>query len=90
MSRRSDHRAWAHIRARIEAGAMVEVVLLHDAVLETELSVGNALGIVEPSQLVLMACAEDSRRRQVEERWALIEYAGIIDRCATADKVISW
>jgi translation initiation factor 2 gamma subunit (eIF-2gamma) len=90
VSRRSDQRAWEHVRARIDAGAMVEVVLLHDAVLETEASVGAALESVEPSKLVLMACAEDSKRRQVEERWALIDYAGIIARCVTAEKVTSW
>jgi hypothetical protein len=90
VSRRSDRRAWEHVRALIGAGAIVEVVLLHDAVLETEASVGAALGSVEASKLVLMACAEDSRRRQIEERWALIDYSGIIDRCVKAEKVTSW
>ncbi|MGA8206921.1 MAG: hypothetical protein WB801_08575 [Candidatus Dormiibacterota bacterium] len=90
VSRRSDQRAWEHFRARVEAGAKVEVVLLHDAVLETEATVSAALESLEPSRLVLMACAEDARRRQIEERWALIDYARIIDRCVTAEKVISW
>jgi hypothetical protein len=90
VSRLSDHRAWAHCRARIEAGAIVEVVLLHDAVLETEATVGASVGGVEPAQLALMACSEDAKRRQVEERWALIDYSGIIDRCVKAEKVISW
>jgi sulfur transfer complex TusBCD TusB component (DsrH family) len=90
VSRRSDQRAWEHFRARINAGAMVEVVLLHDAVLETEASLRAVLESVEPSKLVLMACADDAKRRQIEERWALIDYPGIIDRCATAEKVITW
>jgi len=90
VSRRSDQRAWEHFRARIGAGAIVEVVLLHDAVLETEASVGAALGSVEDSKPVVMACAEDSKRRQIEERWALVDYSGIIDRCVRAEKVTSW
>lgn len=69
---------------------MVEVVLLHDAVLETEVTVGAALGGVEPSKLVLMACSQDAKRRQVEERWALIDYSGIIDLCVRAEKVTTW
>jgi hypothetical protein len=87
VSRLSDLRAWEHCRARIEAGVMVEVVLLHDAVLETEATVGAA---VESSKLVLMACSVDAQRRRVEERWAVIDYAGIIDRCVKAEKVVSW
>ena len=90
VSRLSDRRAWEYCQARIEAGAIVEVVLLHDAVLETEATMGAALGGREPSKLVLMACSDDARRRQVEERWALIDYAGIIDRCVKAEKVTSW
>jgi hypothetical protein len=90
VSRRSDQRPWDVCRARIESGAIVEVVLLHDAVLETEATVSAALGGAEPSKLVVMACADDSRRRQIEQRWAMIDYSGIIERCVTADKVISW
>jgi|HubBroStandDraft_1064217.scaffolds.fasta_scaffold835722_2 hypothetical protein len=69
---------------------MVEVVLLHDAVLETEATIAAAVGPTDASKLVLMASAQDAGRRQVEERWPLIDYSGIIDRCAIADKVISW
>jgi hypothetical protein len=90
VSRLSDQRAWEYCRARIEAGAMVEVVLLHDAVLETEATLGTAVGGVPPSKLALMACSDDAKRRQVEERWAMIDYDGIIDRCVKAEKVISW
>jgi|GEM_PF-2643339 len=90
ISRRSDPQALPHCRARIAAGAMVEVVLLHDAVLETEATMAAALGSADPSKLVVMASADDARRRQVEERWALLDYSGIIGRCAIAEKVISW
>ncbi|MGA7086934.1 MAG: hypothetical protein WA695_07800 [Candidatus Dormiibacterota bacterium] len=90
VDRRSNQRAWESGRARIEAGAMVEVVLLHDAVLETEATLAAALGGAVPSKLVLMACSDDAKRRQVEERWALIDYPGIIDRCVKAEKVTSW
>jgi hypothetical protein len=69
---------------------MVEVVLLHDAVLETAATVAAAVGSVDPSKLVVMACSDDARTRQVEERWALIDYSGIIGRCEIAEKVISW
>jgi hypothetical protein len=64
--------------------------LLHDAVLETEATISAALGEVEPTRVVVMACAEDARRRQVEERWPLIDYQGIIASCAGAARVTSW
>jgi hypothetical protein len=90
VSRHSDQRAWEHFRARLAAGAIVEIVLLHDAVMETEVTVGAALGGLEPAELVVMACSEDATRRKVAERWALIDYSGIIDRCVKAEKVTSW
>lgn len=90
VNRRSDQRYWDCCRARIQAGAMVEVVLLHDAVMETEATVRAALGGLEPPGLVVMACSDDAKRRRVEERWALIDYSGIIDRCVKAEKVTSW
>jgi len=90
LSRRSDLRAWEHLRARIDAGAMVEIVLLHEAVMETEVTVGAALGGLDPSKLVVMASSEAATRRRVAERWALIDYSGIIDRCVKAEKVTSW
>ncbi|HUY56706.1 MAG TPA: hypothetical protein VMV12_02630 [Candidatus Micrarchaeaceae archaeon] len=90
VSRLNDHRAWDHIRAQALAGAEVQVLLLHDAVLETEASVARALGEPESNKVVVMACVEDATRRQVPERWALVDYAGIIQRCVAADKVTTW
>jgi len=90
VSCRSDRRAWQHCRARVEAGSRVEVVLIHDAVLETEASVAEAWGGKEPPNLAVMACANDATQRKVEERWALIDYGGIIERCLAADQVTSW
>lgn len=90
VSRRGDRRAWDFVRARSSAQRSVEVVLLHDAVLETAASVGDSLGAVDHPEVVVMACAQDARRRLVEERWALIDYDGIIARCSLADKVTSW
>ena len=48
---------------------------MHDAVLETETSIAETLGDQDGPKVAVMACAEDARRRQVEERWALIDYA---------------
>lgn len=90
VSRRSDFRAWQHCRARAKAGARVEVVLIHDAVLETEVTVAAALGEEETSKVAVMACTDDAKQRKVEERWALIDYLGIIERCAAADQVTTW
>jgi hypothetical protein len=90
VSRLADRRVWDLCRARSAEGATVEVVLMHDAVLETESSISETLGDQDGPKVAVMACAEDARRRQVEERWALIDYAGIIDRCAAAEKVTSW
>ncbi|MGA7173068.1 MAG: hypothetical protein WB020_05765 [Candidatus Dormiibacterota bacterium] len=90
MSRRADHRAWHHLRKRSEAGARLEVVLLHDAVLETEATVKAELGETETPKVTVMACADDATQRKVLERWALIDYAGIIDRSAAANQVTSW
>ncbi|MGC2192009.1 MAG: hypothetical protein WA751_06720 [Candidatus Dormiibacterota bacterium] len=90
VSRRADHRAWHHLRTRSEAGARLEVVLLHDAVLETEATVTAALGETEMLKVTVMACTNDATQRKVEERWALIDYAGIIARSVAADQVTSW
>lgn len=90
ISRREDRRAWQHCRARADAGGRVEVVLLHDAVLETEATAQSSLGEKGSPKVVVLACAEDARQRKVEERWALIDYPGIIERCAAAAQVTSW
>lgn len=90
ISRRDDARAWEHCRARLEAGRQVEVVLCHDAVLETETTVQAALGEKERQAVVVLACAEDAQQRKVAERWALIDYSGIIERCVVAVQVTSW
>lgn len=90
VSRRSDRRAWQHCRARAEAGGRLEVVLLHDAVLETEAGLAAALGEEQTPKVAVMACSEDAQQRRVQERWALVDYAGIIERCAAADQVTSW
>lgn len=90
VSRRSDLRAWQHCRARVDTGSAIEVVLIHDAVLETETSLAEAFGTAGTSELVVMACADDAKQRRVEERWALIDYVGIIERCAAARQVTSW
>ncbi|MGA2872910.1 MAG: hypothetical protein ABSF27_04910 [Candidatus Dormibacteria bacterium] len=90
VSQLGDRRAWDHCRRRATAGERIQVVLLHDAVLETEATISEALGEVDSTRLVVMACAEDARRRQVEERWPLIDYQGIIASCAGAARVVSW
>lgn len=72
------------------AGSRVQVILIHDAVLETEETVAEALGAQQRTRVAVMACSQDARQRRVEERWALIDYAGIIERCAAADQVTSW
>ncbi|HEY6538354.1 MAG TPA: hypothetical protein VI138_04855 [Candidatus Dormibacteraeota bacterium] len=90
ISRRSDERAWAVCRSRAEAGAHVEVVLIHDAVLETESTLSELLGEADPPAVTILACSEDAIRRKVEERWALIDYAGVIDHCARAARVTTW
>ncbi|MGH7639572.1 MAG: hypothetical protein ACREN7_02675 [Candidatus Dormibacteria bacterium] len=91
VSRLGDRRAWSHCRARAEAGARVEVVLLQDAVLEQGLETAVAAWEGGPGrEMVVLACAADAMRRGVEERWALIDYAAIIDRCAVASRVVSW
>lgn len=90
VSRRADQRAWEFVRARSGAGAPVEVVLIHDAVLETEATIAVWSGAGDHPQVVVMACAADARRRQVEERWALIDYDGMIARCSLAEKVTTW
>lgn len=90
VSRRSDLRAWRHCRARVDGGSLVEVVLIHDAVLETEASVAELLGPKQLDKVAVMACTDDAIQRRVGERWALIDYAGIIERCTVADQVTSW
>ncbi|MGH7611590.1 MAG: hypothetical protein ACREN4_06190 [Candidatus Dormibacteria bacterium] len=82
-----DERAWRHCHGRADHGARVLVVLLHDAVLETE---GRLRGPKGGAELAVAACTEHARRRQLPERWALIDYAEIIARCATAQQVVSW
>ncbi|MGC1184138.1 MAG: hypothetical protein WBA31_03170 [Candidatus Dormiibacterota bacterium] len=90
ISRREDARAWEHCRARMDAGFRVEVVLCHDAVLETEATVQSALGEKGTNEIVVLACAEDAQQRKVAERWALVDYPGIIERCVAAVQVTSW
>jgi hypothetical protein len=86
----SDQRAWDACRAQAAQGVAVEVVLIHDAVLETEASIALSVGGPEVSGLTVLACADDAKRRKVEERWALIGYAEMIDRCSSASTVTCW
>ncbi|MGH7641744.1 MAG: hypothetical protein ACRENX_01785 [Candidatus Dormibacteria bacterium] len=89
VTRRADLRAWGHLRVRLEGGGRQAVILLHDAVLETEEGVARALG-EEGSKVVVMACAADAEQRRVTERWVLVDYPGIIECCAAATQVTSW
>jgi hypothetical protein len=90
VSRLGDWRAWDVCRARAQAGATVQVVLIHDAVLETAAGIQAALGEDCPNGVEVTACAADARRRRVAERWALVDYPEIIERCAAAARVTSW
>ncbi|MGH7666066.1 MAG: hypothetical protein ACREN1_01960 [Candidatus Dormibacteria bacterium] len=90
ISRLADDRAWRSCRRRAETGSRVRVVLFHDAVLETEERVADALGGGDHPQVVVLACAADALRRRVGERWALIDYPEIIRSCAAASQVTSW
>ncbi len=79
-------------RHRQAAGSLVRVVLLHDAVLETEVRIRRYLDLPESSTMALtvLACARDAISRGVGERWALIDYQGIIKLSAASQPVISW
>jgi len=79
-------------RSRLAAGVVVRVVLLHDAVLETEASLRCYLGLGSGADLPLavVACAADASRRGVGERWALAGYPEIVQLCADSHAVISW
>ncbi|MHB8330834.1 MAG: hypothetical protein ACYDEA_01385 [Candidatus Dormibacteria bacterium] len=92
ITRLGDERAWSMCRRRQVAGPLVRVVLLHDAVLETEVRIRRYLAVAESSTLPLtvLACARDAIGRGVEERWALIDYQGIIKLSAASHPVISW
>ncbi len=90
VTRRGERRAWDHCRRRLEAGHTLEVILLHDAVLETWTSVQALVGEAGGEALSVFAGAEDARRRRVEERWPLADYAQIIASCARARQVIAW
>ena len=53
----------------------IEVILLHDAVLETEASIAAAWGGEAPPPVTVLACADDANGA----RWrnaALVDYAG--------------
>ncbi|HVC39629.1 MAG TPA: hypothetical protein VNH20_06635 [Candidatus Dormibacteraeota bacterium] len=90
ISRLHEQRAWEVCRARAESGIPIELVLLHDAVLETEAKAAAILGERASANVVVMACAEDALARRVGERWAVIDYRGIIGRCVLAERVTSW
>lgn len=84
--------AWSLCRSRLAAGAVVRVVLLHDAVLETEAGLRGYLGLgsAEDLPVAVVACAADARRRGVGERWALAGYPEIVQLCVDSHPVISW
>ena len=83
IARLADQLAWAACAAEAAAGMVVEVVLLHDAVLEPAPGPG-------PEGMVVLAGAADARRRGVAERWALVDYAELVNRCVAADAVVCW
>lgn len=79
-------------RSRLAAGSIVRVVLLHDAVLETEgrVRLYLRLGSEQELPVTVMACAADARSRGVGERWALAGYPEIVQLCSQSHPVISW
>jgi len=92
ISRLDAERAWSMCRSRLAAGSMVRVVLVHDAVLETEERVRLYLGLGSGQELpvAVVACAADARSRGVGERWALAGYPEIVQLCVNSHPVISW
>ena len=83
ITRLGDELAWAACAAEAAAGTAVEVVLLHDAVLEPA-------PLARDERLVVLAGAEDARRRGVAERWVLVDYAELVNRCVVAAAVVCW
>jgi len=92
ITRLADQRAWSMCRRHQRLGALVRVVLLHDAVLETEAGIRRHLGLAdaEAVPLTVLACARDATRRGVAERWALVDYLEIIKLSSESQPVISW
>ncbi len=92
VTRLADSRAWSMCARRQAAGARVRVVLLHDAVLETESGIRRQLGLPDsaPVPLTVLACARDAVGRGVGERWALVDYREIIRLSSESQPLICW
>ena len=92
VTRLADARAWSMCASRQAAGARVRVVLLHDAVLETEAGIRRHLGLPDsaPVLVTVLACARDAVGRGVGERWALVDYLEIIRLSAESQPLICW
>lgn len=88
----ADSRAWSMCGRRQAAGVQVRVVLLHDAVLETEAGICRQLGLPEsaPLPVTVLACARDAVGRGVGERWALVDYLEIIRLSSLSRPLICW
>jgi sulfur transfer complex TusBCD TusB component (DsrH family) len=69
------------------------VVLVHDAVMETQDAVVRYLGEAGVQGLSLdrvAASRRDAGRRQVGNRWPTIDYRQMVELMAEVDRVISW
>ncbi len=92
VTKRGDARAWRLIAAAADSDQDVFAVLLQDAVLETPAALEQALGssLHQLGRLSVLACRADALARGAAERWALVDYPGIVELVAAASPVISW
>lgn len=91
ITRRGDGRGWESVAFAHRAGGRPVVVLAGEAVAESEESVQGLLG-GRPSaaDLPILAVREDARGAGLGERWAVVDYAALLDLLLEAGVAVCW